>query len=88
MTWIVKVPVAGDSGIFSWTVGWRNYNLPDVGPTMKFNISIISRTIVYFGLFITSSYILIIGPVKEVLKNNTRLEETILHIGGNFHTTT
>lgn len=53
---------------------------------MKFNINIISRTIVYFGLFITSSYILIIGPVKEVLKNKTRLEETILHIGGNFHT--
>ena len=48
---------------------------------MKLNINLISQVMVYGGLFLICSYILLVGPITEVLKNDTRFVESFQNIG-------
>ena len=47
---------------------------------MKLNVDLISQLMVYGGLFLICSYILWIGPITEVLKNDTRFVESFQNI--------
>ena len=53
---------------------------------MKLNVDILSQVMVYGGLFLICSYILWVGPITEVLKNDTRFVESFQNIDDSSET--
>ena len=47
---------------------------------MKLNVDLISQLMVYGGLFLICWYILWVGPITEVLKNDTKFVESFQNI--------
>ena len=47
---------------------------------MKLNVDLLSQLMVYGGLFLICWYILWIGPITEVLKNDTKFVESFQNI--------
>lgn len=53
---------------------------------MKFNVDLSAQVMVYGGLFLICSYILVVGPITEVLKNDTRFVESFQNIDDSSET--
>ena len=53
---------------------------------MKLNVDLISQVMVYGGLFLICAYILWVGPITEVLKNDTIFIESFQNIDDSSET--